>query len=128
MLHHTLPLLLPVPLQLQEAGSRAAAADQRRQLYRLTSAHVGRDAPETCAICCEAISPLQATQGEEQQLLLLGCAHCFHYKCAGTGGGEGGWWWPGQRGPGSYCVCVVAAAVVVVVVGVSGSGGDCWLG
>lgn len=66
--------------QLTHADSRANAAEQRRALYVLTSAHVGRDAPETCAICCESISPLKATQGAEQQLLLLGCAHCFHYR------------------------------------------------
>jgi hypothetical protein len=66
--------------QLDHPDSRATAADMRRVLYKLTAAHVGRDAPETCAICCDPISPLKATKGSEQQLLLLGCAHSFHYK------------------------------------------------
>jgi hypothetical protein len=66
--------------QLTHPDSRANAAETRRALYKLTAAHVGRDAPETCAICCDPISPLKTTQGAEQQLLLLGCAHCFHYK------------------------------------------------
>jgi hypothetical protein len=69
-----------VCLQLTHADSRAAAAEQRKLLYKLTSAHVGRDAPETCVICCDPISPLKATHGSDEQLLLLGCAHCFHYK------------------------------------------------
>lgn len=67
-------------LQLTMPEARLAAAEQRKLLYKLTSAHVGRDAPETCAICCEAINSLKVTTGSEQQLLLLGCAHCFHYK------------------------------------------------
>jgi hypothetical protein len=65
---------------LDDPESRQTAARVRAQLYHLTAAHLRRDAPETCAICCEPLNALNATEGSEQQVLLLGCAHCFHYK------------------------------------------------
>jgi hypothetical protein len=71
---------------MKRADSRAQAAQQRAGLYRLTAAHAGRDAPEACGVCCEAIAPLAATQGEADKLLVLGCAHCFHYRWEGLCG------------------------------------------
>lgn len=70
-------------LQLEGPEVREQAAQLRAALYSLASSAAGggREAPDACAICTLPVTPLAASEGDDGRLLVLGCAHCFHFKC-----------------------------------------------
>lgn len=62
-------------------SNRVTAAGHRRGLYQSLARTSGRSMPSQCSICLMDIDPAAATEGDDGELEILTCAHCYHRKC-----------------------------------------------
>ena len=82
-------------LQLDaEPGALAAAAAFRGRLFALLKAQAGREAPDACPICLEALDPLRATDAaaaaDPGSKAAVAAAAAAAAAAAGGGGGAAG--------------------------------------